>query len=64
LPRPSASKSLVVSVSVLFFGDVAGLMGAIVAVPIFATLQVVLREILSGRPEQLTIQRASGEAAP
>jgi predicted PurR-regulated permease PerM len=50
---------LVVTLSVLFFGELAGVMGAIVAVPIVATLQIILRELLRIRREQL---RLIGEA--
>jgi predicted PurR-regulated permease PerM len=49
---------LVVTLSVLFFGELAGIMGAIVAVPVVATLQIILREVLRIRREQLRL--ASG----
>jgi predicted PurR-regulated permease PerM len=52
---------LVVTLSILFFGEIAGVVGAIVAVPIVATLQIVLRELLRIRREQL---RLSGQPAP
>jgi predicted PurR-regulated permease PerM len=52
---------LVVTLSVLFLGELAGVMGAIVAVPIVATLQIILRELLRIRREQL---RAAGELPP
>jgi predicted PurR-regulated permease PerM len=52
---------LVVTLSVLFFGELAGVMGAIVAVPIVATLQIILRELLRIRREQL---RLAGELPP
>jgi predicted PurR-regulated permease PerM len=52
---------LVVTLSVLFLGDLAGVMGAIVAVPIVATLQIILRELLRIRREQL---RLAGELPP
>jgi putative heme transporter len=44
---------LVVTLSILFFGEMAGVGGAIVAVPIVAALQIVLRELLRIRREQL-----------
>jgi predicted PurR-regulated permease PerM len=46
---------LVVTLSVLFFGELAGIMGAIVAVPVVATLQIILREVLRIRREQLRL---------
>jgi putative heme transporter len=52
---------LVVTLSVLFLGDLAGVMGAIVAVPIVATLQIILRELLRIRREQLKL---SGQSMP
>jgi predicted PurR-regulated permease PerM len=52
---------LVVTLSVLFFGELAGVMGAIVAVPIVATLQIILRELLRIRRDQL---RLAGELPP
>jgi putative heme transporter len=44
---------LVVTLSVLFLGELAGVMGAVVAVPIAATLQIILRELLRIRREAL-----------
>jgi len=52
---------LVVTLSVLFLGELAGVLGAIVAVPIAATLQIILRELLRLRREQLS---AVGEPLP
>jgi|SRR5450631_73331 len=40
---------LVVMLSILFLGEIGGVVGAVVAVPLAATLQVVLRELLSLR---------------
>jgi predicted PurR-regulated permease PerM len=48
---------LVVTLSILFFGEIAGIMGAIVAVPVVATLQIVLRELLRIRRERLQLTR-------
>jgi putative heme transporter len=50
---------LVVTLSILFLGEIAGIMGAVVAVPVVATLQIVLRELLRIRREQLELQRDS-----
>ena len=49
---------LVVTVSILFFGEIAGVLGAVVAVPVVAAFQIVLREVLRERREQLAVQRA------
>jgi len=47
---------LVLVLSVLFFGDIAGVPGAIAAVPAAATMQIVLGEILRHRREELHLQ--------
>lgn len=44
---------LVVTLSILFLGEIAGLVGAILAVPAVATFQVILRELLRLRRRQL-----------
>ena len=41
------------TLSILFFGEIAGIVGAIVAVPVVAALQIILRELLRIRREQL-----------
>jgi predicted PurR-regulated permease PerM len=46
---------LVTTLSILLLGEIAGVVGAVVAVPVVATLQIVLREILRMRREQLHI---------
>jgi len=46
---------LVVTLSILFLGEIAGIMGAIIAVPVIATLQIVLREMLRLRRQQLAL---------
>jgi predicted PurR-regulated permease PerM len=46
---------LVVTLSILFLGEIAGIMGAIIAVPVAATLQIVLRELLRIRRERLSV---------
>jgi predicted PurR-regulated permease PerM len=48
---------LVVTLSILFFGEIGGVVGAIIAVPVIATLQIVLRELLRIRREQLALER-------
>ena len=47
---------LVVTLSILFLGEIAGIIGAIVAVPAVATLQVILRELLRLRRQQLDLE--------
>jgi predicted PurR-regulated permease PerM len=50
---------LVVTLSILFFGEIAGLIGAVLAVPITAALQIVLRELLRVRRERLHLPRTA-----
>jgi len=52
---------LIVTLSILFLGELAGVPGAIAAVPIAATVQILLRELLRMRRDQL---RLAGEPAP
>jgi predicted PurR-regulated permease PerM len=54
---------LVVTLSILFFGEIAGIVGAIVAVPVVAALQIILREVLRIRREQLKLARAKDREA-
>jgi len=49
---------LVVVLSVLFLGEMAGIIGAIIAVPVVAALQILVREVLRVRRQQLKVQRA------
>jgi putative heme transporter len=51
---------LVTTLSILLLGEVAGVVGAVVAVPVVATLQIILREILQNRRDQLKIARPPG----
>jgi putative heme transporter len=46
---------LVTTLSILVLGEIAGVAGAVVAVPVIATLQIVVREVLRMRREQLKI---------
>jgi len=48
---------LVVTLSILFLGEIAGIMGAIIAVPVVAALQIVLREVLRIRRDRLQLAR-------
>jgi predicted PurR-regulated permease PerM len=48
---------LLTTLSILFFGEIAGIVGAIVAVPVIATLQIVARELLRIRREQLGLPK-------
>jgi predicted PurR-regulated permease PerM len=49
---------LVVVLSVLFLGEIAGIVGAIIAVPVVAALQILVREVLRVRRQRLKVQRA------
>ena len=51
---------LVTTLSILLLGEIAGVVGAVVAVPVVATLQIILREILQHRRDQLKIAPPSG----
>ena len=51
---------LVTTLSILLLGEIAGVMGAVVAVPVVATLQIVLREILQHRRDQLQDRPPAG----
>jgi predicted PurR-regulated permease PerM len=44
---------LVVTLSILFLGELGGIFGAILAVPAAAATQIVLREVLRARRERL-----------
>lgn len=44
---------LIVLLSLLFFGEIAGVIGAVLAVPVTAALQILVREMLRVRREQL-----------
>jgi predicted PurR-regulated permease PerM len=54
---------LVVILSVLFLGEMGGIIGAIIAVPVVAALQVIVREVLRVRRQRLKVQRAEDRAA-
>jgi predicted PurR-regulated permease PerM len=54
---------LVVILSVLFLGEMAGIVGAIIAVPVVAALQIIVREVLRVRRQRLKVQRAEVCAA-
>jgi predicted PurR-regulated permease PerM len=44
---------LLTLLSILFLAEFAGISGAILAVPVVAALQIIIREIMSGRRERL-----------
>jgi predicted PurR-regulated permease PerM len=54
---------LIVLLSVLFLGELAGIIGAIIAVPVVAALQIMVREMLRVRRQYLKVQRAEVRAA-
>jgi len=51
---------LIVTLSILFFGEMLGIAGAVVAVPVVASLQIILRELLRIRREHLQRLRTEG----
>jgi predicted PurR-regulated permease PerM len=51
--RTAHVNPLVVVLSILFFGELAGILGAVLAVPAAAAIQIVVREILKERRERL-----------
>jgi putative heme transporter len=53
---------LITTLSILLLGEIAGVVGAIVAVPVAATLQIILRQILVLRREQLALKPGAGAA--
>lgn len=52
---------LVTTLAILFMGELLGLPGAIIAVPVAATAQILVREILSARREREAASRAAEE---
>ncbi|HVR62722.1 MAG TPA: AI-2E family transporter [Polyangia bacterium] len=52
---------LIVTLSVLFLGEIGGVVGAVVAVPAVAALEIVVREVLRRRRQQLALARDAGE---
>jgi predicted PurR-regulated permease PerM len=50
---------LVVLLSIVFFSEIAGIIGAIMAVPVAAALQVVIREVLRVRRERLDLAKTA-----
>jgi predicted PurR-regulated permease PerM len=59
--RTTHVNPVIVLLSVLFFGELGGIIGAILAVPAVATLQILVREVLRARRENLRLQRERGE---
>jgi predicted PurR-regulated permease PerM len=57
---------LIVTLSILFFAEMAGIAGAVIAIPAVAALQIVLRELLKIRRDHLQrLQTQQGaQAAP
>ncbi len=54
---------LLILLSVLFCAELAGIVGAVVAVPVAATVQIITREVLLFRQER-SASRAAGPAGP
>jgi putative heme transporter len=55
---------LITMLSILFLGEIAGVIGAVAAVPVIATAQIVIREILQTRREQLYGTKAARPSDP
>lgn len=55
---------LITLLSVLFFVELAGIAGAIIAVPIAASLQILLREFLAIRRERLNLAPPAATSSP
>jgi predicted PurR-regulated permease PerM len=53
-----------VIVSVMIFGALLGVIGAIIAVPIIASIQIIVKELTSERRATMAELRASSEAPP
>jgi predicted PurR-regulated permease PerM len=64
LGRAAAVSGFLVIASVLVFGTLLGVVGAIIAVPIVASIQIVVKELTAHRREEMAKLRAGpGEAA-
>ena len=50
--------------SVMIFGALLGVDGAIIAVPIIASIQIVVQEVTAGRRAQMAALRDDGKALP
>ena len=50
---------LIVLLSIIFFSEIAGITGAIMAVPVTAATQILLRELLRIRRERLDLARTA-----
>jgi predicted PurR-regulated permease PerM len=51
---------LVVLVSILVAGSIAGIIGALIAIPIAGSLQVVLSELIAARRERIQARWSAG----
>jgi predicted PurR-regulated permease PerM len=62
LGRAADLSGFLVIVSVLVFGTLLGVIGAIIAVPLVASIQIVLREVTAGRRAAMAELRAASPA--
>jgi predicted PurR-regulated permease PerM len=62
LGRAADLSGFLVIVSVLIFGTLLGVVGAIIAVPIVASIQIVLRDVTAGRRAAMAELRAASPA--
>ena len=53
-----------VIVSVTVFGALLGVLGALIAVPLTASIQIVVQELTAARRERFALARAQAEPAP
>jgi predicted PurR-regulated permease PerM len=53
-----------VIVSVMIFGALLGVVGAIIAVPIIASIQIVVKELTAGRRAAMAALRDEGDGPP
>jgi predicted PurR-regulated permease PerM len=60
LGRAADLSGFLVIVSVLVFGTLLGVVGAIIAVPIVASIQIVLREVTASRRAAMAELRGAG----
>jgi predicted PurR-regulated permease PerM len=64
LGKAADVSGFLVIASVLVFGTLLGVVGAIIAVPIVASIQIVVRELTAKRRAKMAALRASGGAHP
>ena len=61
--RPSSSRRFFIIVAVTLFGALLGVLGALTAVPLAATIQIFVQELTKARREQVAAAKAAAEPA-